>query len=488
MIRVARGVAALLVCLPVVAGADIVKPRPRLDFVPRPPVMGQPTAALEGQVIYLNNCAGGCTITPGEDNAAMGVSSIASRTANLTEFAWEPGEWDAIVKCVQEVYSPYNVTVTDQRPQSAFNMAIVAGAPEDIGYDSGAGGVAVVSFDCSPRQNSIAYAFASMSDVFAQEDGGNRVWGECWVIAQEVAHIYGLDHEYSFVDDMSSACNDPMTYRDDCGGQKFFRNRAALCGEFGPARPGCGPTNSCSSAQNSHARLLGLFGPGTPITTAPVVSVLTPAPGGTIASNGAVAASASAQRGVARVELWINGYKWAEKAGNAFGAQGQTDTGYVIPLPSNLPDGVLDIQMKAFDDIDVEGDSTTVTVTKGAPCADASTCANGQKCEAGKCFWDPPSGVLGDDCTYPQFCMSGMCEGTSDKQICTQPCVVGSTDACPAGFDCLATSGNNGVCFTQDSGGCCSTGGSSSSKAVYAQAGLALALVAFASRRRRRRR
>jgi MYXO-CTERM domain-containing protein len=487
MIRVARGVAALLiVCSPVVASAT-PKWSPRLDYVQRAPMMPQPTAALEGQVIYLNNCAGGCTITPGMDDASMGVSSIASRTANLTEFAWNPGEWDAIVKCVKEVYSPYNVTVTDQRPASAFNMAIVAGAPQDIGYDAGAGGVAVVSYDCSPRQNSIAYAFASMADVFAQEDAGNRVWGECWVISQEVAHIYGLDHEYSFLDDNSSACNDPMTYRDDCGGQKFFRNRAALCGEFGPARPGCGPNNTCASAQNSHARLLNIFGPGTPTTTPPVTAVVSPQMGGTIANGGAVAITSTAQRGVAKVELWINGYKWAETKGNAFQTNGQTATSYIITLPGNVPDGVMDIVAKAYDDINVEGDSATVTVTKGAPCADASTCAKGQKCDAGKCFWDAPSGVLGDACTYPQFCMSGMCEGTSDKQICTQPCVVGSTDACPMGFDCVATSGNDGICFTQDSGGCCSTG-SSSSNAVYAHAGLALGIVAFAARRRRRRR
>jgi MYXO-CTERM domain-containing protein len=449
-------------------------------------MMPQPTAALEGQVIYLNNCAGGCTITPGMDDASMGKSEIATRTANLTEYAWNPGEWDQIVQCVKEVYSPYNVTVTDQRPASAFNMAIVAGAPEDIGYDPGAGGVAIVSFDCSPRQNSIAFAFASMADVFASEDAGNRVWGECWVISQEVAHIYGLDHEYAFLDDMSSACNDPMTYRDDCGGQKFFRNRAASCGEFGPARPGCGPNNTCSSAQNSHARLLNLFGPGTPLTTPPMVSVITPMPNTTVANGANIASSATAQRGIAKLELWINNYKWAEVKGQPFGQNGQGAGPYSMPLPGGVPDGVMDIVVKGFDDIGVEGDSATVTVTKGAPCADATTCATGQKCEAGKCFWDPPTGMLGDACTYPQFCQTGMCEGTSDKQICTQPCVVGSTDACPMGFDCVETSGTNGICFTQDSGGCCSTG-SSSSSAVYAHAFLAFGLVGFVARRRRRR-
>jgi hypothetical protein len=485
MIRFARGVAALLL-VGSVASADTAF-HPRLDVLARPAQSGVPTGVLSGQVIYLNNCAGGCTIIPGTDNAATGVSEIATRTANLTEFAWNTGEWDQIVQCVKDVYSPYNVTVTDQRPQSAFNMAIVAGAPADIGYDPGAGGVAIVSTDCSARQNSIAFAFASMSNTFAQEDANNRVWGECWVISQEVAHIYGLDHEYAFLDDGSSACNDPMTYRDDCGGQKFFRNRAASCGEFGPARPGCGPTNGCSTAQNSHAKLLNVFGPGTPTTTPPTVQVIYPTMGGTLVNGGAIAAIASAQRGVATLELWINNYKWGEVKGQPFGPNGQPSSQYSIPLPGGVPDGVMDIVVKGFDDIGVEGDSTTVTVTKGMPCADASTCAKGQRCDSGKCLWDAPTGVLGDKCTYPQFCMSGMCEGTSTKQICTQTCEVGTTEACPMGFDCVMTSGTDGICFTQDSGGgCCSTG-SSSSHAIYAHGLLALGALAFASRRRRKR-
>ena len=61
---------------------------------------------------------------------------------------------------------------------------------------------------------------------------------------------------------------------------------------------------------------------------------------------------------------------------------------YTLTAPTNVPDGVIDIVAKAYDDLESETDSATVTVTKGAPCADASTCATGQKCEAGKCFWD----------------------------------------------------------------------------------------------------
>jgi MYXO-CTERM domain-containing protein len=485
MIRILRSFGVALVVLSsVVASADTGKPH--TASFPLPPQKGIATDALAGQVIYLNNCAAGCDVKPGTDDASTTTSEIATKAAHWDEFAWMPGEWDQLVKCVQEVYSPYNVTVTDQLPASAYNMEIIAGDPRDIGLPSSILGIAPISFDCSPRQDAIAYAFTVDIATAAQEDAGNRVWGMCWTAAQEVAHIYGLDHEYSYTDDMSSACNDPMTYRADCGGEKFFRNRIANCGEDTP-RQMCGApgSHSCATAQNSHAKLLGVFGAGTPITAAPVVAITQPATGGTIANAGSIIIDASAQRGVAKVELWINGYKWGEAKGKAFGPNGQTDHSYVITLPGGVPDGVMDIVVKAYDDINVETDSATVTVTKGAPCADASTCAKGQACDAGKCFWAPATGMLGDKCTYPQFCVTGMCEGTSDTQICTQPCVVGSTGACPMGYDCVMTSGNDGICFTQDSGGCCNVG--SDSHAVYAHALMALAVLGFAVRRRRRR-
>ena len=83
----------------------------------------------------------------------------------------------------------------------------------------------------------------------------------CWTAAQETAHALGLDHEYVFSDG-TSACNDPMTYRMDCGGQKFFRNKAAQCGEVGVR------TCRCGGSQNSHVKIRGVFGDGTSLIAA----------------------------------------------------------------------------------------------------------------------------------------------------------------------------------------------------------------------------
>ncbi len=283
------------------------------------PARHKPDDVLGSQVIYLNNCSTGCTVKPGSTDATADTSQLVSKQAVFNEYAWLPGEWDQVVTCVKEVYSPFNVTVTDVRPAGAFNEAIVAGNPQDVGLPNGVGGVGELSNDCSPLTNAVSFAFAeSAVDIFAAEDANNRVWGICWVISQEIAHLYGLDHEYQFTDS-TPACNDPMTYRADCGGQKFFRNKPAQCGEFGPAR-----LCKCGGLQNSHAKFETLFGPGMSIVPAPTVSITQPA-AGPVTTGFAVHASAGSRRGVEKVELWLNNHLWVTAKGAPFGASGQAN-------------------------------------------------------------------------------------------------------------------------------------------------------------------
>src|SRR3569623_1842776 len=406
--------------------APVLAETPVVLTVPAEP-MHRPDEVLGSQVIYLNNCRSGCTVKPGSTDATADTSQLVTKQAVFNEYAWMPGEWDKVVQCVREVYSPFDVTVTDVRPSGAFNEAIVA------------------------------------------------------VNSQDVAHLYGLDHEYAFTD-TTSACNDPMTYRSDCGGEKFFRNKPAQCGEFGPPR-----TCKCGGLQHSHAKLLSLFGAGQSIVPAPTSMILAPA-GGPVANGFAVSARAGSARGVEKVELWLNNHNWKTVPGNAFGNQGQPNPSpYSLVAPSNVPDGVIDVVVKAYDDLGLETDSATVTVMKGAACTSEATCLTGQKCDAGKCFWDPPSGMLGDKCTYNEFCVTGMCQDSDIGQYCTQSCVVNSSDACPAMFDCIPTTDTQGVCLPHDSGGggCCSVG-PESRRGVWAHIGLGLFVVGLLLRRRRR--
>lgn len=468
---------ATLVTL-VLGGVTVAHAAPPGRLVSVPISHAEAAAAPTGAgTLYLNRCTGGCTITKGGLNDARShISTIPDGTATtyaISEFAWGDTEWDALVLCMKEVYSPFQINVTDVLPVGGepYNEAIIAGSDGELGL-RGVGGIAPVFGDCSPYNYTINFTFAN------DYGPGNRVFDLCAVAAQESGHSYGLDHTYAFADG-SSGCKDPMTYRGDCGGQKFFRNDTATCGEYS-ARP-C----RCGANQNSHLKLLSVLGPGTPITSPPTLSVMMPEPGATITSGTPIIATAGAQRGIKQVELWLNGYLWKTIAGAKWGVNGQPETAYSSPLPPEVPDGVIDIVVKAKDDIDVTTVAPTITVTKGAPCTSADTCLEGQRCEDGRCFWDAPVGEIGDPCTYPQYCLSEVCAGTASESRCTQSCVLGVGDSCPSGFTCLDNGDvNKGVCWPQgaEDEGICSAGNGTSSKTAFVLFGLALLLI---TRRRR---
>ena len=488
--------------LVVVALCGLAAAEPRPMVLDHPAVVAKSNDPLASPYIFVNRCVGGCTIRgAGIDDAAARTSTLpcsggpncsggacscqSSGTGTFTigEFQSSTGqtgaaadaEWAAIMLCLKEVYSPYAVEVSDVRPSAVlYDEEVIAGHARDIGWlDSQVGGIAPgPGPGCAPENNIMSFTFAN------EIASSNRPQVLCAIAAQESAHAYGADHEFEFVADKSSACTDPMSYRGDCGGQRFYRNQPAACGEFAPRQCKCGGT------QNSHALILKVFGPQTPITRPPHVELVLPTPGAIVGAGAIVQATAGAQRGIARLELWLNNYKWAEVKGAQFGATGQLDpSSYALSFPPGVPDSVIDIVVKAYDDINIETDSATLTVTKGAPCATAATCATGQLCDAGKCYWAPPTGQLGDACTFPQFCTSGVCSGTADKQICTQACLVGVTDSCPLGYDCLPTDSVNGVCFPAGAAnaGCCSAAGSG-----WIHGGLSIVVVGLVMRRRRR--
>ena len=151
---------------------------------------------------------------------------------------------------------------------------------------------------------------------------------------------------------------------------------------------------------------------------------------------------------------------------------------------SGVPDGIIDIVVKAYDDIDAEAVNPTITVTKGAPCTTADTCAKGQKCDAGKCYWEPPVGELGDPCTYEQYCKTGSCVETTAGQLCSNECVVGVGDSCGTGFTCDGAAGGTGYCVPEGAGDdttCCGIGANGKTSAL-----LSLFVVVFVLRRKRR--
>jgi hypothetical protein len=445
-----------------------------------PPAPRAAPSAAVSRVIYLERCTGGCAIRVGASDARTSTSMIPMKPAPVIgEFAntqglvgaAADGEWAQIVRCMTEVYSPYGVVVTDVKPGpgQAYHEAIIAGRPDDIGFASDILGVAPLASDCRAIDNVISFSFAN------QHPPGQRVVNICWTAAQESAHAYGLDHEFAFSSNRS-ACSDPMTYRNDCGGEKFFRDQDASCGET--QKRSC----QCGASQNSHRKLLSVFGAGTPATASPTVSLTTPAAADRVLGS-VVVADAGAQRGVARVEARFNGFAWAHVPGVAFLRSGQPDPAtYSIPIPAALPDGIIDVAAVAYDDLGAVAESAAVTVTKGAPCSTAATCAMGQRCEAGKCFWDPPSGELGEACAYSPFCKSLLCHGDGGAPVCSQPCNPDAAESCDTGSECARLGSDGGVCALASGAGCCAV--DRSGRGGWLHAGIAAVLLGLLRRRR----
>jgi hypothetical protein len=469
-----------LLVLALFEGAAAADPR-------RVVVETQPQLFAEGvapaNLLFLNRCTGGCMVQSDGTNDARNQKTSILPGGNylVTEFQNNQGltgsaadaDWATIVACVKDVYSPYNITVTDVQPADGvvYNEAIVAGHPSDVGEGPDILGIAPLANNCSSESNVISFTLAN------QHSGDQRDFDICWTAAQESAHAYGLDHEFVFTDGIS-ACDDPMTYRTDCGGEKFFRNKPAECGES-KVRD-C----KCTRTQNSHIMLLGIFGPGTPTTPPPQISMTYPAADATTITDGvAIHVTASSVRGITHVELYFNGSRWADSPGVPFGPAGQPPSDYAFPLASNLPDGIIDIEVNAYDDLGLVSRTPVLTVTKGSPCTSDGQCLPAQMCNSGRCEWPAPTAAIGDACTFDQFCTSWQCTMTNAGQRCSQPCSIDEPTSCPMGFDCLGDA-KSGFCWPASSGGgCCSV--ADDSRAIWGHAGAAALVGGLLMRRRR---
>lgn len=493
--------AAALAALAATAHAEPARPLKLSDFpagtfigegrvmVVTPPEQFNSSPPFEvSNVLWLNRCKDDCMVMGGTINdARQHISTYITpgphivteyKNVNGEKGALADAEWNAVVQCIKEIYSPFNIVVTDQKPTGTGNYteAIIAGDSADVGLSAQILGVAPAHTSCEPNDNAMSYTFANNAYFFG--DAQRRIWELCSTAGQESAHHFGLDHAYEFFD-KTSACNDPMTYRTDCGGQKFFRNKRAKCGEM--AARAC----KCGSTQNSHQQLISIFGEGMPITPPPHASLVFPVDNTPVLTGWVAHVSAGSARGVAKVELYLNGSRWGVLPGGKFGANGQGDQTYTFYPPANVPDGIIEVSAIAYDDLGLSVQTQTVTVTKGTPCTTDDACLDNQRCDAGRCVYPAPDGELGDSCGYDQACKSWTCIGGDGDQRCSQECATDEPTSCPDGFSCLGTGqGTAGYCLTTDEGGCCSVGRGAGAPWVHG----GIALVVFGLVRRRRAR
>ena len=441
------------------ASSSALADRPRPTYIVTDPMPADPaevSGARGGQpvnLIYLNRCAGpgDCDFTasaPIEDSRTN-QSSILQQNGSLTPFDAGDTAWASVVNCVQKVYAPFNVEITDQDPGSAPHFeAVVGGTPDELGFMPNVGGVA--PFNCGIIDNAITYSFANLYQ--------GSIPDICWTVAQETAHAFGLDHEF--------LCDDPMTYLTDCGSEKWFRNQDAPCGEFEERECMCG-----GFTQNSFGSISQIFGPGT--NAPPTVQITAPQNGASVNKGFQVSATASDDIEISRVELWVNSKL----------IQSVEIPPFNFTVPTNISDGVQQVQVRAFDVYD-QVTTAQIEVTQGAPCQSADQCIAGDTCVDGRCVLGPgQAGGLGEVCTGNGDCASGQCGDDGSAKYCAEQCDLGA-GGCPDGFGCRE-SGATGVCWPgYDDGGGCQAGGDGQGQLAALALGLMAVLVA--GRRRRR--
>jgi hypothetical protein len=188
-------------------------------------------------LLYVNRCAGGCTVTPGVDNAIAGTSIIPNSMSNLSAFAHGDAVFSATVTCLRSLFARYDVDVITTNPGAvARREMMLAGTAAQLGQPAGVPGVAPSG---SSTDNRIAFAFAN--DIGADADK------LCWISASQLGELYGLEPEYY--------CPDVMSYFSGASGcgLKTFADFDAPCGTFSPT-PTCSDTGG-QPTQNSAALL-----------------------------------------------------------------------------------------------------------------------------------------------------------------------------------------------------------------------------------------
>jgi hypothetical protein len=418
-------------------GGPVVEPRGR--YVAIDETSGSVIADHPGShILFVNRCAGGCTLTPGGDDSRANRSSIIGTTRTISEYPYGDAQWAQVMDCVRGIYAPFDVMVTDEDPgpDVPHFEAIAAGRASEGGQFPGVLGVS--PFTCGVIENAITFSFAI--------DIGASPQLLCEVVGQESAHAFGLDHEY--------LCEDLMTYLSGCGPKRFV-DQDAPCGEGNPRTCMCG-----GNTQNSYQRILDLFGPSVP-PTPPDVAIESPGQGDVVRPGFTIRVAASDNVGVERVEVRVGGGSVGAKTAPPYEFRAPVDLAFGQPV---------EVEAVARDDRGATS-TDTITVFVGEACEDPGDCQAGETCVDGRCVPFEIPGGLGDGCTGDADCLSGIC--VEELGVCTEACDP-AADGCPFGFECQTVSGGGGACFRGGGGCVCSVGARSGIPWV------ALALLGFA--------
>ncbi|TMQ18414.1 MAG: hypothetical protein E6J91_07970 [Deltaproteobacteria bacterium] len=424
------------------------------------------TNEVNSHTIYVHRCVDSdCTVVQGTTNSTTDPVHSSLGHGVLSPFSQGDATWQTVVACMQEVYAPFNVQITEVSPGTAPHFEIlIGGRPEEIGLSAGIGGIS--PFSCMPYiPNSVVFVF----DVW-----GNKPEEICATAAQEVAHSFSLDH--------CIEPSDPMTYF-DYKGRRHYVNAQIQCGSdcdqnhrspLGVACTGASfQEHPCAcgggaQTQNDVQVISALFGGGG--ATPPTVKIVSPKIGDTVEPGFSVTAEISDDVAVSSAELRVDGALIGER----------TAAPYSFTGPAPLADGTHTLEVTGYDNLGAPG-RARIQVIVGPGCKAPSDCPTATDvCVGGRCVAGPEvTGGLGQTCNMQTDCASWICAADNGSRYCVEACQPGQ---CPSGFGCRDDGMGGGVCwpgFDEHSGGCVAGGG-----APIGPAALGLALLMLRRRPR----
>ncbi|HUS32815.1 MAG TPA: Ig-like domain-containing protein [Kofleriaceae bacterium] len=310
------------------------------QVIPSPPTTSgtTSTALAQSKIVYLNK--NGVTLQPGDNDSRTNKSTIVTQAVSLPAWNVTATNWQQTVSCMKDLFSRFDVTITDVDPGNVPHMeAVFGGSPTQVGMDANTAGVSPFTLDCVVIENSIVFTFTGAFQMTPRE--------ACEVMAQEVAHSYGLDHQL--------LASDPMTYLDYTG-NRAFQDQTSQCGEYSARQ--CGINGSvCRTNQNSVSLLKERLGTKGGDAIAPQMSWTSPANNATVPPGFEVHAQGSDNIAVKGAAIKIDGMQTDSKTGAG---------PFVFTTPMTLAEGVHTVVIEISDGINVKSETRTYTVKKGA--------------------------------------------------------------------------------------------------------------------------
>lgn len=296
------------------------------------------SSLAQSRTIYLNR--NGAQLLPASSNdARQQKSTIAGKNVTIAAWTATPVLWNDTVQCVRDLFAPFAVKIVTEDPGNVPHLeAIFGGSSTQLGLAKGIVGISPFNSTCTTIENSIVFTFTDDLPANART--------VCEVMAQEIAHSYGLDHEL--------LASDPMTYL-PYKGNRWFQNEAASCGEK-EARP-CGINGSiCRAQQNSVQLLSERLGVADP--QAPTGQLMAPANGELVGSDFDIDVTANDNIGVSSVEFFVDDVSIGSKTSAPYTLTAEGVAAGVHTVTAVVTDQARNVVRTSAVSVTVEADSS----------------------------------------------------------------------------------------------------------------------------------